>query len=59
MKSLKGKRSIGVVEKLPKACEWGVSEIIVSDPVPVPSAVWLSGSGLSGLAGVAHRKIRQ
>jgi hypothetical protein len=25
-------------------------------PVPVPAAVWLLGSGLIGLAGVAKRK---
>jgi hypothetical protein len=25
-------------------------------PVPVPAAVWLFGSGLIGLIGVAHRK---
>jgi hypothetical protein len=34
--------------------------LLVSDPVvvPVPAAVWLFGSGLLGLIGVARRKVR-
>ena len=32
-------------------CVWGVAQV-----VPVPSAVWLFGSGLIGLIGVARRK---
>jgi len=34
----------------------GGSESFVNSPVPVPAAVWLFGSGLLGLAGVARRK---
>ena len=36
----------------------GVSQVFVVDvnPVPVPAAVWLFGSGLIGLVGVARRK---
>ena len=36
----------------------GVNEALVIDvaPVPVPAAVWLFGSGLIGLAGIARRK---
>ena len=33
-----------------------VSANIVGSPVPVPAAVWLFGSGLIGLAGIARRK---
>jgi len=29
---------------------------VVNSPVPVPAAVWLFGSGLLGLAGIARRK---
>jgi hypothetical protein len=30
---------------------------VIVDPIPVPAAVWLFGSGLLGLVGVAqHRK---
>jgi hypothetical protein len=29
---------------------------IINQPVPVPAAVWLFGSGLIGLVGVARRK---
>ena len=32
------------------------SESFVNNPVPVPAAVWLFGSGLLGLVGVARRK---
>jgi hypothetical protein len=35
---------------------WGA---ITITPVPVPAAVWLFGSGLFGLAGVARRKINR
>lgn len=31
-------------------------EVTITNPVPVPAAVWLFGSGLLGLAGVARRK---
>jgi hypothetical protein len=34
----------------------GGSEGFVNNPVPVPAAVWLFGSGLIGLVGVARRK---
>ena len=34
----------------------GGSESFVNNPVPLPAAVWLFGSGLLGLAGVARRK---
>jgi len=34
----------------------GGSESFVNNPVPVPAAVWLFGSGLIGLVGVARRK---
>ena len=33
-------------------CVWGVAQA-----VPIPSAMWLFGSGLIGLIGVARRKI--
>jgi len=36
----------------------GGSESFVNNPVPVPAAVWLFGSGLLGLVGVARRKKR-
>ena len=32
------------------------SESFVNNPVPVPAAVWLFGSGLLGLVGIARRK---
>jgi hypothetical protein len=35
----------------------GGSESLVTNPVPVPAAVWLFGSALLGLVGVARRKI--
>ena len=35
--------------------EWRVAELPIT-AVPVPAAVWLFGSGLIGLAGVARRK---
>jgi len=31
------------------------SLVIVMDPVPLPGAVWLLGSGLLGLAGIGRR----
>jgi hypothetical protein len=31
-------------------------EIDVVSPVPIPAAVWLFGSGLLGLIGIARRK---
>ncbi len=34
----------------------GGSVSLVNNPVPVPAAVWLFGSGLLGLVGVARRK---
>ena len=34
----------------------GGSESFVNNPVPVPAAVWLFGSGLLGLVGIARRK---
>ena len=36
--------------------ETGGSESFVNNPVPVPAAVWLFGSGLLGLVGIARRK---
>jgi len=36
--------------------ESGGSESFVNNPVPVPAAVWLFGSGLLGLVAVARRK---
>jgi hypothetical protein len=33
------------------------SESFVNNPVPIPAAVWLFGSGLLGLAAVARRKL--
>jgi len=34
----------------------GGSESFVNNPVPVPAAFWLFGSGLLGLAGIARRR---
>ena len=36
----------------------GESASFVNNPVPVPAAVWLFGSGLLGLIGIARRKKR-
>ena len=38
--------------------KWGVSAAapVAVAPVPVPAAVWLFGSGLLGLVGLARRK---
>ena len=36
--------------------EGGGSESFVNNPVPVPAAIWLFGSGLLGLVGIARRK---
>lgn len=36
-----------------------VGAVAVSSAVPVPAAVWLFGSGLLGLVGIARRKIPQ
>lgn len=35
-----------------------ISDIPTQNPVPVPAAAWLFGSGLLGLAGVARRKAK-
>lgn len=35
----------------------GSSVVVSTSPVPVPAAVWLFGSGLLGLVGIARRKI--
>ncbi len=35
----------------------GGSESFVNNPVPVPAAIWLFGSGLIGLLGVARKKV--
>jgi hypothetical protein len=32
--------------------------VLVLTPVPVPAAVWLFGSGLAGLAGLARRRMK-
>ncbi len=34
----------------------GVNSAIAVNPVPVPAAIWLFGSGLLGLAGIARRR---
>lgn len=39
-----------------QAFESGGSESFVNNPVPVPAAVWLFGSGLLGLIGIARRR---
>lgn len=36
-----------------------ISDTPTNDPVPVPTAFWLMGSGLLGLVGVARRKVQQ
>jgi len=37
--------------------EWGADDFtFATSPVPIPSAVWLFGSGLIGLVGLARRK---
>ena len=35
---------------------WGLDNLAAVSPVPVPAAVWLFGSGLIGLFGIAKRK---
>ena len=37
----------------------GSLEYVVIDPVPVPAAIWLFGSGLLGLVGVARSRKRE
>jgi hypothetical protein len=34
----------------------GISGFVSQTPVPVPAAIWLFGSGLIGLAGIARRR---
>lgn len=36
--------------------QWDVTGTITPAPVPIPAAVWLFGSGLLGLVGIARRK---
>lgn len=55
--------SDGIVGKSPELViaqmgTYGVSLERVGPVVPVPAAVWLFGSGLLGLIGVARRKVR-
>jgi len=35
---------------------WGTGASLIGAPIPIPAAVWLFGSGLIGLIGVARRK---
>lgn len=37
--------------------EQGFSVTLFTQPVPIPAAVWLFGSGLAGLAGLARRRL--
>jgi len=47
--------TLNVGEKAQIAKKFGAIGLVVN-PVPVPAAVWLFGSGLLGLAGIARRK---
>ncbi len=35
---------------------YSINANLTASPVPIPAAAWLFGSGLMGLAGIAHRK---
>jgi hypothetical protein len=52
-------RLVGVGNNSSSSAVFEYSEVYVStvSAVPVPAAVWLFGSGLIGLAGIARRKV--
>ncbi len=51
-----GDQSFGQKTNTTSLWAWAVHDGDVSGVVPVPAAVWLFGSGLIGLAGIARRK---
>ena len=56
--SLNGGNTVGAVTTLEQVelTSNGLQFVAATSPVPVPAAIWLLGSGLMGLAGVARRK---
>jgi hypothetical protein len=48
--------SLGLPDSINKIKNWSATGASGSAVIPVPAAVWLLGSGLMGLAGVARRK---